>query len=171
MWANTSLHCVMPILDWCYSLPVIFSTIYILHHYYYFLVYTYCAIFSQICLNTSVPFGFITFLNMSVYPGNWVAVYTLWYWYALCTTRSLYVCDCTLAKSNSRRVTRSEQHSLGSLGPNPQSMVPGTCAKGRPIWRNSKCAHTVLMSEQDWNSCAFQNVPNIYGIVIIATKQ
>lgn len=24
MWANTSIHCVMPILDWCYSLPVIF---------------------------------------------------------------------------------------------------------------------------------------------------
>lgn len=53
----------------------------------------------------------------------------------------------------------------------PKSVVPGTCAEGRPIWWNAQCTDTILMSKQNRDPCPFENIPNIYGVVIVATKE
>lgn len=53
----------------------------------------------------------------------------------------------------------------------PQSVVPGSCAEGRPIRRDTQCADTVLMSKQNGDPCSFENIPHVYSVVVIATKQ
>lgn len=53
----------------------------------------------------------------------------------------------------------------------PKSVVPGTCAEGRPIRGNTQGTDAVLMSEQNRDPCSFENIPNIYGVVVIASEQ
>lgn len=56
-------------------------------------------------------------------------------------------------------------------GSYPQSVVPGTRAEGSSIWGNTQCTNTVLMSKQDGDPCSFENIPYVYGVVIVATEQ
>lgn len=53
----------------------------------------------------------------------------------------------------------------------PKSVVPGTCAEGRSIRGNAQCTDTVLMSKKNRDPCSFENIPNIYGVVVVAAKQ
>lgn len=53
----------------------------------------------------------------------------------------------------------------------PKSVVPGTRAEGRPIWRNAQGTDPVLMAKQNGDACPFENIPNIDGVVVVASKQ
>lgn len=53
----------------------------------------------------------------------------------------------------------------------PKSVVPGTCAEGRSIRGNAQRTDTVLMSKKNRDPCSFENIPNIYGVVVVAAKQ
>ena len=64
----------------------------------------------------------------------------------------------------------SDQTTISNIS-YPQSVVPGTRAEGRSVWGNTQCADTVLMSKQDGHPCSFENVPNIYGVIIVAAKK
>lgn len=53
----------------------------------------------------------------------------------------------------------------------PESVIPGPWSKGCPIGGHPQRTDTVLMSKQNRHSCSLQNIPNIYSVVIVATKK